>query len=149
MAPLESCVSGPTPVKVDTDLLSLTFPFGRRFNDRLAVLAEGSDTPTERTKVGCAMPNEDAISRDEERRQALRLEAMLDMFEEDRGRSAASIEELRDWMGAQYVDRLQLRMGWRLNIIARAHRLVPGEEHSHLALFRLARGRSDWDRYQA
>jgi hypothetical protein len=95
------------------------------------------------------MPNEDAISRDEERRQALRLEAMLDMFEEDRGRSAASMEELRDWMGAQYVDRLQFRMDRRLNIIAQAHRLAPGEEHSHFALFRLARGRSDWDRYQA
>jgi hypothetical protein len=95
------------------------------------------------------MPNEDAISRNEARRQALRLEAMLDMFEEDRGRSAASMEELRDWMGAQYVDRLQLRMDRRLNIIAQAHRLAPGEEHSHLALFRLVRGRSDWDRYQA
>jgi hypothetical protein len=95
------------------------------------------------------MPNEDAISRDEERRQALRLEAMLDMFEEDRGRPAASMEELRDWMGAQYLDRLQLRIDRRLNIIVHAHRLAPGEEHSHLALFRLARGRSDWDRYQA
>jgi hypothetical protein len=95
------------------------------------------------------MPNNDAISRDEERRQALRLEAMLDMFEEDRGRSAASMEELRDWMGAQYVDRLQLRMDRRLNILAHAHRLAPGEEHSHFTLFRLARGRSDWDRYQA
>jgi hypothetical protein len=93
------------------------------------------------------MPNENATSRDEERR-TLRLEAMLDMFEEDRGRSAASMEELRDWMGAQYLDRLQLRMDQRLNIIAQAHRADPGEEHSHLALFRLARGRSDWDRYQ-
>ena len=95
------------------------------------------------------MPDEHAISQDEERRQTLRLEAMLDMFEEDRGRSAASMEELRDWMGAQYVDRLQLRMDRRLKVIARAHRLAPGEQHSHLALFRLARGRSDWDRYQA
>ena len=67
------------------------------------------------------------------------------MFEEDHGRSAASMEELRDWMGAQYVDRLQFRMDRRLNIIAHAHPLAPGEEHSHLALFRLARGRSDWD----
>jgi hypothetical protein len=95
------------------------------------------------------MPNEDATSRDEERRQFLRLEVMLDMFEEDRGRSAASMEELRDWMGAQYLERLQSRMGRRLNIIAHAHRLAPGEEHSHLALFRLARGRSDLDRYIA
>jgi hypothetical protein len=95
------------------------------------------------------MPNEDAVSGDDKRRQALRLEAMLDMFEEDRGRSAASMEELRDWMGAQYLDRLQLRMDQRLNIVAHAHRLAPGEEHSRLALFRLARGSSDCDRYQA
>jgi hypothetical protein len=95
------------------------------------------------------MPNEDAVSGDDKRRQALRLEAMLDMFEEDRGRSAASMEELRDWMGARYLDRLQLRMDQRLNIVAHAHRLAPGDEHSHLALFRLARGSSDCDRYQA
>jgi hypothetical protein len=73
------------------------------------------------------MPNENTMTRDEGRRQALRLEAMLDMFEEDRGRSAASMEELRDWMGAQYVDRLQLRMDRRLKIISHAHRLDPGE----------------------
>ena len=51
------------------------------------------------------MPNKEVKSEDDKRRQTLRLEAMLDMFEEDRGRSAASMEELRDWMGAQYVDR--------------------------------------------
>ena len=73
------------------------------------------------------------MDRDAERRQVQRLEAMLDMFEEDRGRSAASMEELRDWMGAQYVDRLQLRMDRRLTIIADAHRLGPGEENSHLS----------------
>jgi hypothetical protein len=95
------------------------------------------------------MPNKEVNSEDDKRRQTLRLEAMLDMFEEDRGRSAASMEELRDWMGAQYLDRLQLRMDQRLNIIAHAHRVAPGEEHSHLALFRLARGNSDCDRYQA
>jgi hypothetical protein len=73
------------------------------------------------------MPNEDAMSGDDDRRRTLRLEAMLDMFEEDRGRSAASMEELRDWMGTQCVDRLRLRMDRRLNIIAHAHRLAPGK----------------------
>jgi hypothetical protein len=95
------------------------------------------------------MPNEDAMSNDDDRRRTLRLEAMLDMFEEDRGRSAASMEELRDWMGTPYVDRLRLRMDRRLNIIAHAHRLAPREEHSHLALFRLARSRSDWEGHPA
>jgi hypothetical protein len=94
------------------------------------------------------MPNKEVMSEDDKRRQTLRLEAMLDMFEEDRGRSAASMEELRDWMGAQYLDRLQLRMVRHLNVIVHAHRLAPGE-HSDLALFRLARGSSDCDRYQA
>ena len=86
---------------------------------------------------------------DAERRQARRLEAMLAMFEEDRGRSAASMEDLREWMGTQYVDQLQLRMDQRLNIIAHAQRIAPGEEHNHLAWLRLARGRSDWVGHQA
>lgn len=47
--------------------------------------------------------------------QLKRARALLEMFEEDRGRQAASIEELRDWMGAQYTDRLQVRMNRRLH----------------------------------
>jgi hypothetical protein len=43
----------------------------------------------------------DDISRDVEKRRLERLEAMLQMFEEDRGRSAVTMEELRDWMVAQ------------------------------------------------
>ena len=51
-------------------------------------------------------------------------------------------------MGAQYVDQLQFQLNRRLNIIAHAHRLALGEEHSHLALFVwLAVGRTS-DRYQ-
>ena len=80
-----------------------------------------------------------------------RLFGVLERVGDISGLSAEFDEcrELRDWMGAQYVDRLQLRMDRRLNIIVHAHRLVRREEHSHLALFRLARGRSDWDCYQA
>ena len=37
------------------------------------------------------------------------------MFAEDCGRQAASVEELRDWMGAQYTDQLQIRMNRRLH----------------------------------
>jgi len=43
-------------------------------------------------------------------RQLTRTRALLDMFEEDRGRPPKTIEELRDWMGAQYIDQLQIRM---------------------------------------
>jgi hypothetical protein len=47
------------------------------------------------------------------RTQLTRMRALLDMFEEDRGRPPNTIEELRDWMGAQYIDQLQIRMdGW-------------------------------------
>jgi hypothetical protein len=56
----------------------------------------------------------DDISRDAEKRRLERLEAMHQMFEEDRGRSAVTMEELRDWMGAQYLGRLQIRMNHHL-----------------------------------
>jgi hypothetical protein len=56
----------------------------------------------------------DDISRDAEKRRLERLEAMRQMFEEDRGRSAVTMEELRDWMGAQYLDRLKIRMNHHL-----------------------------------
>jgi len=49
-----------------------------------------------------------------------RARALLDMFEEDRGRRAASVEELRDWMGAQYTDQLQIRMNRHLHGISTA-----------------------------
>ena len=55
-----------------------------------------------------------------ERVKLERLEAMLDMFEDDRGRPAASTEELRDWMGAQYLDELHVRMKYRLHAQPRA-----------------------------
>ena len=43
-------------------------------------------------------------------RQLTRTRVLLDLFEEDRGRPPKTIEELRDWMGAQYTDQLQIRM---------------------------------------
>jgi CHAD domain-containing protein len=56
------------------------------------------------------MPNEDT-----DRRRLKRARALLEMFEEDCGRQAASVEELRDWMGTQYTDQLQIRMNRRLH----------------------------------
>ena len=63
------------------------------------------------------MPNEatDHVSRDADRRRLKRARALLEMFEEDCGRRAATIEELREWMGAQYTDQLQIRMNRRLH----------------------------------
>ena len=56
------------------------------------------------------MPSEDT-----DRRRLKRARALLEMFEEDCGRQAATVEELRDWMGAQYTDQLQVRMNRRLH----------------------------------
>ena len=68
------------------------------------------------------MPNSvvDDIAGAQEERRLERLEAMLDMFEEDRGRPAENTEELRDWMGAQYLDELHVRMKCRLHAQPRA-----------------------------
>lgn len=62
------------------------------------------------------MPNRaiDNSSRDVDRRRLQRARALLEMFEEDCGRQAATVEELREWMGAQYTDQLQIRMNRRL-----------------------------------
>jgi hypothetical protein len=61
------------------------------------------------------MSHIDYASRDAERRRLQRARALLEMFEEDCGRQAATVEELREWMGAQYTDRLQIRMNRRLH----------------------------------
>ena len=42
----------------------------------------------------------DVAGRDADKRR-LRTRALLEMFEEDRGRPAAIVEELREWMGGQ------------------------------------------------
>jgi hypothetical protein len=55
------------------------------------------------------------VDHDAERRRLTRARALLEMFEEDRGRQAANVEELREWMGLQYTDKLQIRMNRRLH----------------------------------
>jgi hypothetical protein len=55
------------------------------------------------------------VDRDAERRRLKRARALLEMFEEDCGRQAANVEELREWMGLQYTDKLQIRMNRRLH----------------------------------
>jgi hypothetical protein len=55
------------------------------------------------------------ISGNADRSRLKRARALLEMFAEDRGRQACSVEELRDWMGAQYTDKLQMRMNRHLH----------------------------------
>ena len=63
------------------------------------------------------MPNQatDHVRRSVDRRRLKRARALLEMFEEDCGRRAVTVEELREWMGAQYTDQLQIRMNRRLH----------------------------------
>ena len=63
------------------------------------------------------MPNKATghVSRNTDRRRLKRARALLEMFEEDCGRRAVTVEELREWMGAQYTDQLQIRMNRRLH----------------------------------
>jgi hypothetical protein len=65
---------------------------------------------------GDAMPNVGTgqVGRSTDRRRLKRARALLEMFEEDRGRRAMTVEELREWMGAQYTDQLQIRTNRRL-----------------------------------
>ena len=55
------------------------------------------------------------VGRNTDRRRLKRARALLEMFEEDCGRRAVTVEELREWMGAQYTDQLQIRMNRRLH----------------------------------
>jgi hypothetical protein len=52
----------------------------------------------------------DDNSHDAESRRLRRLQAMRYMFEDDLGRPPVTMEELRDWMGIQHLDQLQIRM---------------------------------------
>jgi hypothetical protein len=72
-----------------------------------------------------AMPNEisdDDIIRDAEKwllkEQA---QAMLDLFEEDHGRTPGTLEEVREWASAQNNEDLKFRVNRRLNSVLDAY----------------------------
>jgi hypothetical protein len=75
------------------------------------------------------MPNEapdDGIIRDAEewfRREQAR--AMLDLFEEDRGRKPGTLEEVREWATTQDDEHLKFRMNRRLDVILNAYATTP------------------------
>jgi CHAD domain-containing protein len=70
---------------------------------------------------------------DTERRRLKRARALLEMFEEDCGRRAATVEELREWMGMQYTDQLQIRMNRRLHGIDAGASAYRARSHPILA----------------
>jgi len=57
----------------------------------------------------------DHASRAVDRRRLQRARALLEIFGEDCGRRAATIEELRKWVGAQPSDQLKIRMNRRVH----------------------------------
>jgi hypothetical protein len=69
-------------------------------------------------------------------RRMTRTRALLDIFEEECGRPPKTIAELRDWMGAQYLDQLQIRMDHWL----KRHQLIGNDAGSQLD----ARGQQMW-----
>ena len=58
------------------------------------------------------MPNEkaDNIDPDAQKWRLKQAQAMLDLFEEDHGRAAATLEELKKWASAQNEEHLQFRV---------------------------------------
>ena len=64
------------------------------------------------------MPNEQVADLDAEWRM-LQARALLDLFENDCGRPAAAMSEIREWANAQDQDHLLFRM------TIRVHRLNP------------------------
>ena len=71
------------------------------------------------------MPNEvpdDDIIRDAEKwllKEQAR--AMLDLFEEDHGRTPATLEEVREWAKAQNEEQLKFRVNRRLDVVLEAY----------------------------
>jgi hypothetical protein len=51
---------------------------------------------------------------DADRTRLQRARALLEMFEEDRGRRAISTEELRQWIAGRNIAQLRIRMNRRL-----------------------------------
>jgi hypothetical protein len=72
-----------------------------------------------------AMPNEisdDDIIRDAEKwllKEQAR--AMLDLFEEDHGRTPSTLDEVREWASAQNNEDLKFRVNRRLNSVLDAY----------------------------
>ena len=71
------------------------------------------------------MPNaapDDGIIRDLEKwllKEQAR--AMLDLFEEDHGRTPATLEEVREWAKAQNEEQLKFRVNRRLDVVLEAY----------------------------
>jgi len=52
-------------------------------------------------------------------------QAMLDLFEEDRGRRPATLEEVREWATAQNEAHLKARVSRRVDVVLNAYAMTP------------------------
>jgi hypothetical protein len=69
------------------------------------------------------MPRQEADTKHSEDIEKVRLEqarAMLELFKADRGRAAATLEEIKEWASAQDNEHLQLRVD---DVLAKSERL--------------------------
>ena len=63
------------------------------------------------------MPDEEAdkVASDPKKLRLKQAQAMLDLFEADRGRAAAALEELKEWACAQNDEHLRFRVDQSLS----------------------------------
>jgi hypothetical protein len=69
---------------------------------------------------------DDGIIRDaEEWFRKEQAQAMLDLFEEDRGRRPATLEEVREWATTQNEAHLKARVSRRVDVVLNAYPMTP------------------------
>jgi hypothetical protein len=69
---------------------------------------------------------DDGIIRDaEEWFRKEQAQAMLDLFEEDRGRRPATLEEVREWVTTQNEAHLKARVSRRVDVVLNTYAMTP------------------------
>ena len=94
-------------------------------------MAEGDGMPNEQ-------PDDDIIRDAEQWLIQEQAQAMLDLFEEDCGRTPATMEEVREWASSQNDKHLQFRVNRRLDLVLDTYENAPGSG-AVLRLRRLSR----------
>jgi len=70
-------------------------------------------------------PDDDVIRDAEEWLRKEQARAMLDLFEEDRGRKPATLDEVREWARTQNEEHLKFRVNRRLDVVLDAYATTP------------------------
>jgi hypothetical protein len=107
----------------------------QHFNAKLADIDEFKvDAQVARaSRVELRMPNEgtnDDVIRDADKwllKEQARV--MLELFEEDCGRTPTTLEEVREWARAQNDEHLKFRVNRRLDVVLDAYATTPAPGH--------------------